>query len=396
MKILVLTAFDLFPPVHGASSLVYTFVKRASGRHEIAAVISHLYSQGGKPDLPPDRVRIQYAPPSAVDRLKVLSFWVNPAYYDTAVRTCQQAHSELVQCETLWPFLAAWRLRRRHGVPLVWVEHNVEADKFAFLGRPRPLVALVRQVERFACRHADHVITLTEADRARLISHYGLPDQRSSTITPGPDLSEFTFRLEDRDAVRAVYELMPDDALLTFVGNLRYEPNREAVRHIADRIYPAVVARHPAARFVIIGQGADRCSDYRRERLTFTGYVSRAQLVAHLCATDVFLVPVVTGAGVRVKIPEAAACGRAIVATRKALEGLEAYADDEILRTDRVDDTFIGIVLRLIEDRAWRHDVGERARVRTLREFDWDKTLAAYEHAYAQAMNAAKHRFGAV
>ena len=392
MKILLLTSFDLFPPVHGGSSIAYNFIKHASARHDVSAVISHLYSQGGPPDLAGERVHIHYCPPSLWDHLRVFSFGINPYFYRTAERVCRLERPALIQCETLWPAPAGWRLKREFGLPLVLVEYNVEASKFAALGRPAPLVAWVRRMERLACRHADHVVTLTEADRSELAQQYGLEPQRSSTIPPSPDLSDFAFNQAAREALRARYGLADGDALLTFVGNLQYEPNQQAVRCIAEVVYPAVVEKHPRARFVVIGQGEERLADCRRERLTFSGYVSRTELVAHLSATDIFLAPVETGAGIRVKIPEATACGRAVVATRKATEGLECFAEDEILRVEAVDARFVEAVLRLIEHPAERQAIGQRAQLRTAREFGWEKTLAAYESIYVRVLGTRMHR----
>jgi glycosyltransferase involved in cell wall biosynthesis len=314
----------------------------------------------------------------------VLSFCINPHYYRAAEQLFREFQPDVVQCETLWPVLTGWYLRKRHNVPLVCVEYNVEGNKFAELQRPWPVVAAVRAVEGFACRHADCVVTVVDTDRQQLLTQYGVAPERIQTIRRSPDLVDFYFDATRRAAVRSRYGLAADQPLLTFVGNLQYEPNQEAVRHIAAHLYPAVLEKHPGAWFVVIGQGAEALADCQRERITFTGYLSRPDLVAHLCATDVFLVPVQTGSGIRVKIPEATACGRAVVATRKAAEGLELFADDEIVRVDDVGPQFTAAVLRLIEDPALRQDMGARARARTVQEFGWDKTLAQYERMYTR------------
>jgi phosphatidylinositol alpha-1,6-mannosyltransferase len=328
-------------------------------------------------------VQIEYCPPSLFDHLRVLSFLANPHYHRVAERLCSESQPDVIQCETLWPILAGWRLQRRHRVPLVCVQYNVEGDKFADLGRVWPVVALVRAVERFACQNSDCVITVSEADRERLMHRYGAPADRVRTIQPSPDLTEFRFDEQSRAVVRERYGLGQHQPLLTFVGNLKYEPNQDAVRRIVEYIYPAVMNQHPEARFAIIGQGAETLSSCRREHLTFTGYLSRQDLAAHLSATDVFLVPVETGSGIRVKIPEATACGRAVVATRKAAKGLELFQEDELLRIAGVGPEFVAGVLRLIADPDMRNAMGRRAQARTQEAFGWDKTLAAYEQVYA-------------
>ncbi len=384
MKILVLTSFDLFPPVHGGSSIAYNFIKHAAARHDVYALVSHLYSLGGKQDLASDKVHIQYYRPSLFDHLRVLSFVINPHFYRAADHLCRESQPDVIQCETLWPALTGWYLRRKYRVPLICVEYNVEGDKFRELGRSRPIVALVRVVERFVVRQADRVITVSEADRQLLLEEYGADALRVQTIPPSPDLSDFHFEERLRSAVRARYGLLPHQPLLSFVGNLKYEPNQEAVRRIAEYVYPAVLERHPDALFVVIGQGEQLLAEYCRERLVFSGYLSRKDLVAHLSATDIFVVPVETGSGIRVKIPEATACGRAVVATQRAAQGLELFGDDEIMRTDGVGPEFVAAVLRLIEDPVLRNAIGARAQARTQQALGWEKTLGAYEEVYAQ------------
>jgi glycosyltransferase involved in cell wall biosynthesis len=383
MRILLLTSFDIFPPLHGGSSIAYNFIKHAAARHQVSALISHMYSLHGDVDLVDPGLRIEYCPPSPFDRLRVFSFLINPLYWRAADRLCREQQPDLVQCESLWPILAGWRLKRRYGVPLICVDYNVESDKFAALGRPWPVVGIVEAAERFACQRADGVVTVSEADREQLIRRYAGAPERIRTIQPSPDLSAFRFDEAGRREVRRRLQLEEQQPMLTFVGNLRYEPNQQAVGHIAEMLYPAIIAQHPDARFVIIGQGAELLRDCLRPNLTFTGYLSREDLTAHLSATDVFLVPVTTGSGVRTKIPEATACGRAVVATREAASGLDAFAEDEIVRVDGLGPQFSAAVLRLIRDPDQRAGIGSRAYQRTAQTFGWHKTLGAYEELYA-------------
>ena len=385
MRVLVLAPFDLFPPVHGGSSVVYNFVKHASARHTIAAVISRLYSQHGPQDLFADNLKVIYCPPSPVDRLRVLSFVVNPAYYRTASHACQEIRPQVIQSEILWTWPAAWRLRRQYHIPAVWVAHNIEALKYAEMGYPRWLVALVNRLERFACQTADHIITLSQSDRQQLVSMYQVDPGKVTVITPGPDLSVFSFDATARDGIRARYGLAPDDPLLSFVGNLKYGPNREAAANIVERIAPAVLRQHPGAHFVIVGQGSEELNTQGGSHITFTGYVSRSDLVAHLCATDVFLAPIEKGSGIRVKIPEATACGRAVITTDKGAEGLEAFTSDELVRVEGAGEEYVAAVLRLLADSRLRETLGARALARTRQSFGWQANLDLYEEAYAAA-----------
>ena len=389
MRILLLAPFDLFPPVHGGSAVVHNYLKSAAQEHHVTALLSHLYSQGGAPDVAGPNVTIRYCRSSLFDRLRVLSFLVNPHYFRAAEAAFDTCEADVVQCEILWTMAAGWRIKKQHGVPLVWIAHNVEAAKYAEMGAPSLLLRLIRKVEGDACRRADHIIALSQADRQQLISLYGVSADRISVIMPGPDLDEFRFDATVRGETRARLGLGPHDPLVTFVGNLRYAPNQEAVRNLAEAVYPAVMSQHPEARFVVIGQGQEQMSQWTRDRLTFTGYLSQDQLVAHLCATDVFAVPVEKGSGIRVKIPEATAVGCPVVVTEKAAAGLEMFAADELWRTPDARGTFAEAVLKLLADPEGRRQMGARAQARTQRDLSWAAILKSYEAAYLRAREAA-------
>jgi glycosyltransferase involved in cell wall biosynthesis len=76
----------------------------------------------------------------------------------------------------LFAGLAAWRLARRHGVPFVFEVRDLWPETLVQLGRmdrTHPFVVVLRRVERFLYRRADHLVTLLPGAQEYLARHGG-------------------------------------------------------------------------------------------------------------------------------------------------------------------------------------------------------------------------------
>src|SRR5204862_529929 len=124
------------------------------------------------------------------------------------------------------------------------------------------------------------------------------------------------------------------EALVLFVGSMGYRPNIQAVDLLVQEIWPAVRARVPAARLAVIGPCPELTASYHTadESVRFTGFVD--DLHSWYARARVVCCPIRHGGGTRVKIIEAAAHAKAIVATRLAAEGLDFEDGREIVLRD--------------------------------------------------------------
>src|SRR5262245_36671878 len=107
-----------------------------------------------------------------------------------------------------------------------------------------------------------------------------------------------------------------------FWGRLDFGPNIQALEWFCARVWPLVMQRHPAARFTIIGF---QPGEEVRRLATLPGIELCADLpdvrqVVHSHA--VVVLPFTSGTGIKNKLLEAAAMGKAIVCTPTALTGL--------------------------------------------------------------------------
>lgn len=388
-KVLMLVPCDVFPPVDGNSMNIYNIIRYVPESNRLFVLLSRVFSQGGEIDLFHQNLDITYCRESYFDRFKYKSFLFNPYYYRAAYGLMNRTRADVIQCQVLFTCLVGYFLKRRFGKPIVLVQENVEYLKYKRFGSSAPLTDLLRRLEGFGCRVADKIVAVSEADKHFMREIYGIRDDKIEVVHHCADAEQFRYDEKGRQVVRELHKVLPDDMVLTFVGKLDTIPNARAVRYVAEYMYPTILAQYPGTTFFVIGQNHEELLDCKRERMVFTGFVStskdvRPNMVDYLSASDVVLIPLDSGSGTRLKILEAAACSRPIVSTVIGAEGLEFADGEEILLTEDVDEAFVQLVLGLMQDRARRESLGERARQKVLARYSWEREVAKFERLYEE------------
>ena len=168
---------------------------------------------------------------------------------------------------------------------------------------------------------------------------------------------------------------------ITFLGGTHWPPNAEGVRWFADAIWPAVAESVPDAVFTVIGKGSLRRlgpAKYRR-RVEVTGYLP--DLDPPLRETAAFVVPLNTGAGMRVKILDAWCWALPIVSTRVGAEGIRTSDGENILLADEAAD-FADALIRVLTDAGLARRLSENGRATVETSYDWRKVYQAWEQVY--------------
>jgi len=145
-------------------------------------------------------------------------------------------------------------------------------------------------------------------------------------------------------------------ASIGFLGSLDYRPNQDAAIWIAEELVPMV-----DAEIHIAGSNAP---SWLRERLvasgvTFDGEVPDAK--ASIRSMGVMMAPLFSGGGMRIKILEAMALGKPVVATTIGAAGIGVRHGEDILLADDVN-SFAAAVSELLHDPAKAHAIGDAGR----------------------------------
>jgi O-antigen biosynthesis protein len=205
----------------------------------------------------------------------------------------------------------------------------------------------------------DQVQMCTSKNRDYLLSF--LPDlapKATLGMRAGIDVSHYEFRPRGREPFT-----------MLFLGSFRHDPNRVALDWFAGNVLPRVVAKEPRARLVVAGSDPPPGHAYadHAANLEMLGFVEDVR--EPLSRYAVFVCPILTGSGVRVKLLEAFAAGIPAVSTVIGAEGL-AREDGGICALSDDPEVFARRILKLFQEPELAVEMASRARAEV--RANWD------------------------
>jgi len=268
----------------------------------------------------------------------------------------------------------------RRGAPVIVSFHEPAAsaatERVAAGGGAAPLwrveVRRWRRFERELLSRIDAAIVFTRRDADAL---------RSLHASHAPGIEIIPLAVAEPDAA------LQEDAnagarRIVFVGNFMHPPNADAARFLVDEIFPPLREQFADLELHVVGPGAPSwLVSSAADRIVVTGLV--ASVAPQLARATVVVAPLRQGGGMRVKVLEAMAAGRAIVATPLAVEGINATDGRELLVANDAPD-FRRKIAELLDDPARRTALGRAARARVAAEHSAPGIAAAYESVYSR------------
>ena len=240
-------------------------------------------------------------------------------------------------------------------------------------GGPRRLarraeLALWRRYERATRRRFDAIVVFAERDVPVVAATAG--SVRVVRIPLALDVPAEPFD-----------PLGEEPPTVLFVGGFGHPPNVDAARWLARSIFPRVVEHVPNARLELVGDrpGAD-VRDLAGDAVSVHGsvpdvspYLNRAAVVA---------APIRLGGSMRGKVLEALGGGKALVATPRAAEGVEAVPGEHYVLAS-TEDELSEALIALLRDPGARRQLAERARAWAEESLSWERSVLELERLYA-------------
>lgn len=390
MRILWLCKFLPYPPVSGTNLREYHLLRGAAQQHEVTllafgqhaaeipAPLKELCREVITRDSPPEQTGARrlmgfvspkprevfdaYSPALAARiradcargayDLVIAAEWASTAYLDAfaGVPTILDC-LELAFFESLAVGGRTWRERGRTQVTL-WKLR-------AHLRRMLPRVA--------AC-------TNVSEEETRLLSRAAPGYERFELIPNGVNLADYGDVSE-----------RPQRHSLIFTGPFNYLANYDAMQWFLGDIYPRVRAQEPEARLTITGAHGDLPLPCE-EGVTRTGLVP--DVLPLIAAARASIAPLRLGGGSRLKVLEAMALRTPVIATSKAVKGLEVVPGEDVLVADRAD-TFADATLRLLRDDSLRERMAARAYALLRERYEWGVILPRFLDVIERAAHGA-------
>ena len=173
---------------------------------------------------------------------------------------------------------------------------------------------------------------------------------------------------------------------VVFVGSFGHPPNVDAARWLGGSIFPRVAQRVPEARLELVGnEPGDEILALEGDGVSVHGSVP--DVIPHVDRAAVVVAPIRIGGSMRMKVLEALAAGKALVATPRAAEGVEAKPGEHLLVADD-EDELVEAIVELLLDPPRRRRLAESARRWAATHLGWDEGVAAFEELYASLAQA--------
>ena len=231
-----------------------------------------------------------------------------------------------------------------------------------------------------ALKHFDGIQTCTTENRRYLESF--IPQNLSKTM---PSIHDDLRASIDLVRYKFVEEGRQVDTLL-FVGSFQHTPNLHAISHFIEQILPIICTRRHSVRLLVAGAQAppDLVSAIDVPGVEFLGHVEDIRKLYATCS--IFVCPILSGSGIRVKLLEAFAMGIPAVSTSLGAEGLSTQSG-EIIELAETPENFAAATISLLENPTRARSMARRARREVEQKWSTEQRTNKLEHHYRDVLS---------
>jgi glycosyltransferase involved in cell wall biosynthesis len=207
----------------------------------------------------------------------------------------------------------------------------------------------LRRFERRYCSMFDLNITCSDLD-SRALQEIS-PQSRVEAVPNAVDTDYFRPGVEE------------SNLRLIFVGRLNWYPNSKAVCFIAEHLWPKLKSTWPDVEFDIVGAHPPKAVvalSKREPNFKVHGFVDDVRPL--MSRATAYICPISDGGGTKLKVLDALAMGKALIAHPIACEGIEVTPDENVLFAETPED-YVRQLLVILADKYRRGRLGAAGRL---------------------------------
>jgi len=390
LRVLFISPYPICPPVHGGGVFMYGTLRELAKHAEVHVVAQlelpeqreaheELRAFCASMELP---VRIAQLDASASSTPRAVREFADPDLEWLIHRKILVDQIDVLQLEYTPLIQYAARFERLASVVF---EHDIYFQSIARGLRHQTGRALAKAAleylrafhyELTQLPHCDRVQVCTRENREFLTSYLPRSAGRiQEGLRAGIGVGRFIFRPDGRES-----------GSMLFVGSFRHTPNLTAIEWFVEQVLPRVLEHRPDAHLVVVGSDPPPPGLLAKatRAVELLGFVE--DIRTELMRRAVFVCPILSGSGVRVKLLEAFAAGIPVVSTSVGAEGL-AQCDGEFCALADDPGEFARKVVEILNAPDQARAMTERARQEVESNWDMPVLTERLERSYREVLN---------
>lgn len=280
------------------------------------------------------------------------------------IEVLKSTNYDLIQIEGLFmmPYINA--IKSYSSAKISFRAHNVETQIWSRLAasssgiKSRYLKLLSERIHQFEISEpnkVDCIVPITEEDAVFFREHF--PNKKIVVSPAGVDVSHFISS-----------DTKPEAKSLFHLGALNWLPNQEAVHWLCKDIFQKLIAKRNDFTLSLAGKNTpEEFYQYANANIVVLGEIDDA--VQFMNSKSIMLVPLLSGSGMRLKIIEGMALGKAIISTSVGAEGIK-YTNQHNIIIANTTDEFVNAIEDLLDHPEKITFIGGNAKQLILREYE--------------------------
>lgn len=246
---------------------------------------------------------------------------------------------------------------RQSNVEYLLLKRNAASTKNPFLKAFYfDQYRLMKKFELDAMKNVDAVTAITEFDKEVYLKD--LPDLNCFVSPAGAEIPELMGQEREENKLLAI-------------SNWRWKPNIDGLKWFMEEVWPSLLEQRPDLEFDIIGEGLTSRfkNKFAHQNINYLGFVDN--LEPHRQSATVFVAPLFSGSGMKLKIVEGMASGLPIVTTKIGAEGIEIKNNTHYLEANTKSE-FEAAIMELLNHPQKREKLSQEARNKAINNYGWE------------------------
>lgn len=274
---------------------------------------------------------------------------------------------DVVQLESLFMSIYSSVIKKNSTAKIVLRAHNIEnelwfsaAEKCKNVIKKRYLYLLAKRLKKYeldSLSDYDAILAITAKDEL-YFKNAGFK-KATLTIPFGislPKISETEITKQEANS-------------LFHIGAMDWQPNKDGIVWFLKNVSFKVNKQHPETTFYLAGRNIQP-QDFETtvsSNIRIVGEVEDAK--QFMLSKNIMIVPLLSGAGMRVKIIEGLALGKTIITTSIGAEGIDYQNNKNIIIANSADE-FIEAIHKCLTNNEFASQIGKNAKILALEKYN--------------------------